>query len=70
MFKLQKMSETFVLVPENIYNQMRETKEILSPADKKEDELKSQPLIGKSEHKCSNPVGWTTFQKKYGNFVK
>jgi len=65
------MSETFVLVPEDVYNKMKETEQTPpSSAEQPKEEVKSTPAIGKGDHNCFNPVGWITFEKKYGNFTK
>jgi len=65
------MSETFVSVPEDVYNKMKDNEQTPSlSVEQLKEEVKSPPTIGKVDHKCFNPVGWITFERKYGNFTK
>jgi len=60
------MSETFVLVPEDVYNKMKENEQTPSSSvEQSKEEVKSSTVIGKGDHNCFNPVGWITFERKY-----
>jgi len=69
------MSDTYVLVKEDLFKSLQLKGLVDSSADSEKVgsgsiEPNSTTKSSKTNSKCILPPGWTTFQKKYGHFTK